>query len=97
VVLSEIEYGIAKSTKREYNRQVFEEISKTFKVLPFSVQAARHYGKLRTYLESRGTPIGSNDTLIAAEALAQGAILVTDNMREFSRIPGLLVENWLRD
>jgi len=97
VVLAEIEYGIAKSAKREYNRQVFEEISKTFKTIPFSPQAARHYGTLRTELERRGTPIGSNDTLIAAEALAQGAILVTDNVREFSRVPGLVVENWLRD
>jgi len=97
VVLAEIEHGIAKSTKREYNRRIFEEISKTFKIIPFSVQAARHYGELRTYLEKRGIPIGSNDTFIAAEALAQGATLVTDNVREFSRVPGLLVENWLRD
>jgi len=97
IALAEIEYGIAKSTKHEYNRRVFEEISKTFKIIPFSVQATRHYGELRTYLEKRGIPIGSNDTFIAAEALAQGATLVTDNTREFSRVPGLLLENWLRD
>jgi len=97
IVLAEIEYGIAKSTKREYNRQVFAELSRTFKIVTFSPQAAQHYGELRVYLEKRGTPIGSNDTLIAAEALAQGATLVTDNTREFSRVPGLLLENWLRD
>jgi len=97
VVLAEIEYGVAKSAKREYNRQVFEEISKTFTVVPFSPQAARCYGTLRTELERKGTPIGPNDALIAAEALAQGATLVTDNVREFSRVPGLLLENWLRD
>jgi len=97
IVLAEIEYGIAKSTKREYNRHVFVELSKAFKIVTFSPQAARHYGELRTYLEKRGAPIGSNDALIAAEALAQGATLVTDNTREFSRVPGLLLENWLRD
>jgi len=97
VVLAEIEYGIAKSAKREYNRWVFEEISTTFKIIPFSVQAARHYGELRIHLEKKGTPIGNNDLLIAAEALAQGVTLVTDNVREFSRVPGLLIENWLRD
>jgi len=99
VVLAEIEFGIAKSasTKREYNRRVFEELSKTFKIVPFSPQAARHYGELRAFLEKQGTPISSNDTMIAAEALAQGATLITDNLREFSRVPGLRVENWLRE
>jgi len=99
VVLAEIEYGIAKSaaTKRKNNRQVFEELSKTFTIIPFSPQAAQHYGELRVFLEKQGTPIGPNDTLIAAEALAQSATLVTDNMQEFSRVPGLLLENWLRN
>jgi len=97
VVLAEIEYGIAKSAKQAYNRQVFEEITKTFTVVTFNPQAARHYGALRAYLEKKGMPIGSNDALIAADALAQNAILVTDNIREFSRVPGLRVENWLGD
>jgi len=97
VVWAEIKYGIAKSTRRAYNQQVFDSIVSHLKIIPFSLTAAQHYGELRVYLEKRGTPIGSNDTLIAAEALAQGATLVTDNTREFSRVPGLLLENWLRD
>jgi len=97
IVLAEIEYGIAKSAKREHNQLVYEEIIKAFGVLMFNSQAARHYGELRFTLERKGTPIGSNDLLIAAQALAQGATLVTDNTREFSRIPDLLLENWLRD
>jgi len=97
VVWAEIEFGISKSTKIEHNRRVFESIARNLKIVPFNPQAARHYGEIRVEIERRGTPIGSNDCLIAAEALAQGAILVTDNVREFSRVPGLLLENWLRD
>lgn len=55
------------------------------------------YGRIRADLQRRGQPIGSNDLLIAAHALALDCILVTDNEREFSRVPGLRVENWLRD
>jgi len=97
VVWAELEFGIAKSTHPEHNRRVFESIARHLQMLPFSQQAARHYGELRAHLEKRGMSIGSNNTLIAAEALAQGATLVTDNVREFSRVPGLRVENWLRD
>jgi len=97
IVWAEIEFGIANSTRRAHNQQVFDSIVTHLKIVPFSLGAARHYGELRVYLEKIGTPIGSNDTLIAAEALAQGATLVTGNVREFSRVPGLLLENWLRD
>jgi len=97
VVWAEIEFGISKSAKIEHNRRVFESIARNLKMVPFSPQAARHYGEIRIALERSGTPIGSSDCLIAAEALAQGATLVTDNVREFSRVPGLLLENWLRD
>jgi tRNA(fMet)-specific endonuclease VapC len=55
-----------------------------------------HYASLRTALERAGTPIGANDMLIAAHALATDSILVTDNVKEFSRVPGLKIENWLR-
>jgi len=97
VVWAELEFGIFKSARPEHNRRVFESIVKHLHMVPFSQKAARHYGELRVFLEKQGAPIGSNDILIAAEALAQGAILVTDNVREFSRVPGLRVENWLRE
>jgi len=97
IVRAEIEFGIAKSVRRAHNRQVFDSIMHQLNIVPFGLEAACCYGQLRSDLERKGTPIGSNDTLIAAETLALGATLVTDNMREFSRVPGLLLENWLRD
>lgn len=66
-------------------------------VLPLESPAETHYGRLRADLHRRGQPIGANDMLIAAHALALGATLVTDNVREFGRVTGLAVENWLRD
>jgi tRNA(fMet)-specific endonuclease VapC len=95
VVLAEIEYGIAKSAKPELNRQVYDSILRGFAVVDFGVAAARHYGALRLGLERRGEIIGPNDLMIAAQALATGAVLVTDNTDEFSRVAGLAVENWL--
>ena len=70
-------------------------------VLPFETPADKSYGSLRTRLEKRGTPIGAhdllnNDLLIAAQALALGYVIVTDNEREFSRVKGLRLQNWLR-
>ena len=67
----------------------------TFEIAPFDAPAAAAYGSLRAYLQARGTPIGPLDTLIAAHALALGAIMVTHKVREFGRVPGLTVENWL--
>ena len=65
-------------------------------VLPLETPADDAYGSLRAALERAGTPIGANDMIIAAQALSLGLIMVTDNVREFSRVPGLKVENWLR-
>jgi len=65
-------------------------------VLPFETPADTSYGLLRTRLEQAGTPIGANDLLIAAQALALGYVIVTDNEREFSRVKGLRLQNWLR-
>jgi tRNA(fMet)-specific endonuclease VapC len=64
-------------------------------VLPFETPADASYGLLRTRLEQAGTPIGANDLLIAAQALALGCVIVTDNEREFSRVKGLRLQNWL--
>jgi tRNA(fMet)-specific endonuclease VapC len=67
-----------------------------FTIWPFDGDAASAYGPLRASLESQGMPIGPIDMLIAAHALSLGATLVTNNEREFRRVPGLLVENWLK-
>jgi len=95
VVLAEIEYGIVKSARPEHNRRVYDAIVQAFAVVNFTAEAARHYGRLRAELERQGQPIGPNDMMIAAQALATQAVLVTDNQREFSRVTGLTVENWL--
>jgi tRNA(fMet)-specific endonuclease VapC len=95
VVLAEIEYGIVKSAKPELNRQLYDAMLRGFELVEFGASAAKRYGMLRVELERRGQVIGPNDLMIAAQALATDAVLVTDNVGEFSRVGGLEVENWL--
>lgn len=64
---------------------------------PWNEEAAKHYGFIRAFLKKQGTPIGNNDTLIAAHARSMNAILVTNNVREFKRVPDLSIENWVSD
>lgn len=96
VVVAEIRFGIAKRGSIRLAAQL-AAVLPTLTVLPFDTPADHRYGQLRAGLERRGTPIGANDLFIAAHALALGATLVTDNVREFERVEGLAVENWLRD
>ena len=95
VVVAEIEYGIAKSRRRQHNRRVFDALVSGFRVLPFDAAAARLYGPIRAELEKRGRLIGPYDLMIAAHAKAVDAVLVTDNTREFARVEGLKTTNWL--
>lgn len=95
VVLCELEFGIAKSQRPEANRAALALLVANLPVPDFNAEVAVHYGRIRAQLEAVGQPIGPNDLLIAAHALSIGATLVTDNVREFSRVPGLVVENWL--
>jgi tRNA(fMet)-specific endonuclease VapC len=90
VVASELRFDAAKKGSEKLSRQL-ETVLSGFDVLPLEVPADEHYAVLRLVLERTGTSIGPNDMLIAAHALT----LVTDNLREFSRVPGLSVENWL--
>lgn len=95
VTLAELSYGAEKSGRRLENLQAVEQFAARLEVLPFSSRAAAHYGRIRASLEGAGKPIGPHDTLISAHARAEGLTLVTNNVREFRRVPGLNVENWV--
>ncbi len=96
ITLSELEYGVAKSRKQEQNKLALTEFLTPIEIMPFDDMAAKHYGELRAYLEKRGIPIGSLDMLIAAHAVSLQSTLVTNNESEFSRVPGLKIENWTK-
>lgn len=91
---AELHFGVAKS-RSERNLQALDKFLAPLDVLPFDEAAMRAYGDLRAHLEREGTPIGTLDTLIAAHALALDCVLVTNNLREFQRVPGLRLENWV--
>jgi tRNA(fMet)-specific endonuclease VapC len=95
VVAAELAYGVAKSGSAR-NRQALEMFLAPLIILPFDEAALWAYGDLRAELERKGTPIGALDTMIAAHALSQQSTLVTNNTREFARIPGLALENWVQ-
>ena len=95
ITLSELEYGVSKSSKPEQNKLALAEFAAPLEIIAYGDAAAAQYGRIRTLLESQGTPIGPPDTLIAAHASDLACTLVTNNDREFSRIPSLVVENWI--
>ncbi len=95
VTVAELEFGAWKSGDYQTELDATRRAITPFLLLPFDAEeCAAHYGDIRHRLESSGGPIGSLDTLIAAHALALGAILVTNDLTEFSRVPGLKCENW---
>ncbi|MFN0105561.1 MAG: type II toxin-antitoxin system VapC family toxin [Bryobacteraceae bacterium] len=94
IVRAELIYGARKSQRVEENLAGMERLLATFASLPFDDRAADYYGAIRALLERGGTPIGANDLLIAAIALAHDCILVTRNTNEFQRVPGLRLEDW---
>ncbi|MCK0715548.1 type II toxin-antitoxin system VapC family toxin [Chromohalobacter sarecensis] len=94
IVAAELRFGARKRDSERLTRQV-EILLEALNVLPFEPPADRHYAQIRWQLERAGTPIGPNDVLIAAQALAEQRIMVTANVGEFSRVDGLCVENWL--
>jgi tRNA(fMet)-specific endonuclease VapC len=96
ITLAELQYGAAKSARPVHHATLLVEFCAPLAILPFDDRAGHTYGRVRTELDRAGTPIGPLDTLIAAHALAERVTLVTNNEREFSRIVGLLVENWIR-
>src|SRR5579864_298724 len=89
VVVAELRYGADLSSNRLRNHRRLDVLTTEIACVDFDLQAASAYGRVRADLEAKGTPIGANDILIAAHALALGAMLVTDNLREFDRVEGL--------
>ncbi len=94
VVEAELRTGAQKSDHPKKNTLLLETFLAPYQCIPFDSECATAYAKIRTQLELAGTPIGPNDMLIAATALAHGATLVTRNAREFCRVEGMEVENW---
>lgn len=95
LVAAELAYGVEKSLHRERNRMRLEEFLQGIRVLPWTQAAIWHYAHNYHRLRQQGQPIGHMDLLIAAQALAEGATVVTHNVREFERIEGLRIEDWM--
>lgn len=95
ITAAELAYGVSKSRHASKNRHALEQFLAPLDVAVFDQAAAWSYGRLRGQLEAKGTLIGSMDMLIAAHALSLGVRLVSNNLREFRRVPGLRLENWV--
>lgn len=95
VTYGELRYGAEKSARREEVLTTLERLAERVPVLALDAAASRNYGRIRRALEQAGKPLGNNDLWIAAHALAQELVLVTNNEREFGRVPGLKMENWV--
>ena len=95
MTLAELECGVSKSRRPAKNREALDQFISPLEVVPFDRQATAAYGRLRTTLEKRDQSIGSMDLLIAAHALSLDVRLITRNVREFGRVPGLRIEDWV--
>lgn len=97
VTLAELLYGVERSSSTRINRAVVEQFVNKLLVLRWNRAAADHYAHIRTALEAAGTPIGAMDMMIAAHARSLGSIIVTNNVRHFSRVSDLTIENWAEE
>jgi tRNA(fMet)-specific endonuclease VapC len=95
ISVAELSYGVQRSQRRKQDQAALLQFLSPLVIADFNTNTSFSYGQIRAELESRGTPIGSLDTLIAGHAVSMGVTLVTNNEREFSRVPGLIVENWV--
>jgi len=95
ITLAELLHGSEKSAKPEHNLRQVEDFVSRLETLDYGSKAAAHYGDIRADLERKGTPIGVNDLHIAGHARSEGLTLVTNNLREFERVEGLRLDNWV--
>ena len=95
ITLSELIYGAEKSQNVDKNLEAIEEFISHLDVLSYDAKASQHYGQIKAALEKKGEIIGENDIHIAAHAISQGLILVSNNLKEFRRLPNLALENWV--
>jgi tRNA(fMet)-specific endonuclease VapC len=95
ITLSELIYGAEKSPNIAKNLEAIEDFISHLEVLPYDARASQHYGQIKATLEKKGKIIGENDIHIAAHAISQGLILVTNNLKEFKRVSNLALENWV--
>jgi len=93
---AELQYGVERASSKRINQEIIEAFVDRLKILPWDMEAAQHYAKIRNYLEKQGTPIGSMDMMIASHARSQDYTIVTNNLREFERVPNLKLENWAK-
>lgn len=95
ITLAELIHVAEKSSNPAQNYAVIDDFCSRLEVLPYTAKAAQHYGSIRAALEKFGQTIGVNDLHIAAHARSEGLVVVTNNLREFKRVPALLLENWV--
>ena len=95
VTYGDLLYGAEKSQHRKQSMEKLEELATLIPPLPLSIEVGKHYAQIRAGLEKQGRPIGNNDLWISAHALALNTMLVTNNLKEFSRVENLNVENWI--
>ncbi|WP_406741475.1 type II toxin-antitoxin system tRNA(fMet)-specific endonuclease VapC [Acinetobacter haemolyticus] len=97
ITVAELIFGAENSQMPEKNLKVVEDFLSRLQILDYGVDAAIQYGNIKAQLKRKGQPIGENDLHIAAHARSRGLILVTNNTREFERVPALQIENWLKE
>ncbi len=97
VTVAELEYGIAKSMYPDRNRELLYGFLSPFDIIPFSELDAENFGYIRAYLNKQGSPIGPYDLQIAAQCVTRNLHLITNNVKEFERVPKLTIENWTQE
>jgi tRNA(fMet)-specific endonuclease VapC len=95
VTYAELLYGVQVSSKKKANQEAVDALVRHLRVLEWSQDAAWHYAEIRADLKKKGSMIGANDLMIAAHARSLAAIVVTNNVKDFERVKGLRVENWI--
>lgn len=95
ITWAELQYGVERSSSKKFNQKIINDFISHLFVVPWDKESAVQYGKLRNALNEKGTPVGNMDLMIASHALSQDITLVTNNVKEFKRVPNLKYENWI--